>query len=281
MCTSVGIGLALLAAGTAASTYAGNMRADAMDDAQSDTLAAEMLRQEQYDREKQSKLADIIGTTAGRENVDAAMEEAAARHAAAMLENDSTPSSAEEGYASKTGTSQPRVVQNALERRRAENKDTLAAEADAMARMGSLGNALAAFSQQRVPHLAAIDASNSFARESASIMPYELQEALRKASKKGQTLSTVGAIASMVGGAMMGGAGAGAGAASAGTTGAATGAVAGSTPGTIAGVTGATAGASSSGLGMGLGSLLSGMYYGGGYGGYGGYGNSGYYGGYY
>lgn len=197
MCDPLTIGLALSAGGALGKQVSARRQANAIDDATNDALQAELLRQDEFDRERQGLLGDILQNTAGRAAVDEGAAEAEAERIAAQQENRQLPTE-NEGSFQADGTT-PRIVQSRQDTRRSENEDVLDQEAQARARLSGLGDVLTSFARQRQPNVSELQNSQQFARQSAAILPSEIRQAQIEASDTGRFLDLASTLASVAG----------------------------------------------------------------------------------
>lgn len=192
MCT--GVELALMAAsvaGTGATMYANDQRAEAQSEAAEDAMFAEIRRQEALDQQKQQAFQQVTQQTAGLDTTTDAMAAATARREQALQQNRSPMLPDSSGQYTPAADSGMRVVQQAYQQARTENAAETDARGAALAQLSSLGDALQDLRYTRQPWLNRIDAANQLSRGSASLLPSEIRSGVRGASD--------GAVAGMVG----------------------------------------------------------------------------------
>lgn len=256
-------GAALLAAGTVAQQRSQSMRADAQARAAEKTRLAEASRQDGL-REERFKNLGVAQTNADMANQQALLDAAASKREGAYAPATDLPGDG--GYQSPAASSAPRVVQAEHEAQRDAADQEVGDIGTARARLNAFGDLN--LGNRTVNSNAAnqIDMLGGFARQSAALLPGEVQAAINSKAGVGSTLGTIGNIATIVGGAMMGGAGAagagGAAASTAGTTAAGTGFGLGQglVSGGIGSATYAGAGAAGGGMFSGLGAAGSGLF---------------------
>lgn len=253
MCNPVAIGLVV--AGTALSVNAQNRRQAAMEDAAAKARLLESTRQKGYEDQREAAL------TKNQDNMtldsqEGQLADAAAAREAAYNKATTLPEATYGQSGTASNSDQPTVVQSTAEKARAK------ADADVQ-KTGAARAKLRSFDDLNLNNAVAnTNAGNQigmwadFARQSAGLLPGEVQSAMASKSGKYRTQELLGTAMSMYGGAgapaLFGGAAAagtaaaGAGAASAGAAGAGAG----------TGAAGGAAGAGA-GSGMGLGGLLS------------------------
>ena len=197
MCNPLAIGL--MVAGTALQVNAQHRRQSAMEDAAEDARAAESLRQDKLREERESTLVESQQGM-GLDAQNAALAEAQAKREAAYSDA-SVPDSSTGGNTSGVATDSgvPKIVsEDASNKREAANADVRSI-GDARARLGSygdvsLGNRIANSNSANT-----IGMLGGFAKQSANLLPGEVQAAMASKAGKGRNQELLGTALQLYG----------------------------------------------------------------------------------
>ena len=227
MCNPIAV--AMVVAGTALQANAQSRRAAAMKDAAADARALEAGRQGKLrDEREQTLVASQQGMGVDAQN--SALADAAAKRDAAYDEAKPDSSAVSASYGTSVDSGTPKIVMEDAANKKAAAKEEVDAVGNARARLGSFGDVGLGNRITNSNAANQIGMLGGFARQSAGLLPGEVQAAMESKAGKGRNQELLGTALQMYGGAgapgMFGGAaaaGAGsataAGAGSAGTAG--------------------------------------------------------------
>lgn len=260
MCNPVAIGLVV--AGTALQANAQSRRQNAMQDAAEDARNLELSRQQKLgDEREQALMASQQGMNVEAQN--SALEAAAAKREAAYAPAAVAPSDSSSNYNNPASSGTPKIVMEDMEKKRGAASDEAAAVGNARARLGAysdvnLGNRIANSNSANT-----IGMLGGFARQSAALLPGEVQAAMQSQAGKGRNQELLGTALAMYGSAGApgtGGAGSFAGYGSAMGGSANAGATVGGYSGNLSGFTPAAGAAGEAAADAAAPSLLGGMF---------------------